>query len=160
MERIDFGEEGDPKGFCWVELERGGADWQFIPVNARPFVTLDADLRESETPTDDLAMLIRRHDLREAVVRLRLQLTPESEARLNENLIRDQLKHAGVYQVAGIRKHIEQAVRARLGEVPEGLTQLELLERYFISKGVTSEDRATLIEHGRDLMEHGAGAWE
>ncbi len=32
MERIDFGEEGDPKGFCWVELDRGSGD---LGVRAR-----------------------------------------------------------------------------------------------------------------------------
>ena len=50
-ERIDFGEENDIKGFCWVELERGRADWQFIELAARVMLTLSADCRAIENPT-------------------------------------------------------------------------------------------------------------
>src|SRR5205823_2381761 len=52
MERIDFGEEADEKGFCWVELERGTTSWQFVPVRARPFVTLSIDVRKSDNPME------------------------------------------------------------------------------------------------------------
>ena len=50
LERIDFGEENDPKGFCWVELERKQTHWKFHRVNARPFVTIRADLRAERRP--------------------------------------------------------------------------------------------------------------
>ncbi|MBI3763796.1 MAG: exonuclease SbcCD subunit D, partial [Chloroflexi bacterium] len=45
LERIDFGEEREPKGFCWVELERGNTRYQFVEVHARRFITLHADAR-------------------------------------------------------------------------------------------------------------------
>ena len=52
IERIDFGEEGDPKGFCWVELARHDTDWTFVKLEkVRPFVTLRADLRDDAQPT-------------------------------------------------------------------------------------------------------------
>src|ERR671919_1661229 len=40
IERIDFGEEGETKGFCMVDVERGRAAYEFVPLPARPFVTL------------------------------------------------------------------------------------------------------------------------
>ncbi len=153
MERIDFGEEGDPKGFCWVELARHETRWDFIPLAARPFVTLRSDLREADNPTDALLQLIKRFDLREAVVRLEIDLTTESEARLNENTVREALKLAGTYQTAAIRKQIDQPARARLGSSPEGLTHLELLERYLLSKGLESPRRAELLEAAAPLMD-------
>ena len=51
LERIDFGEEKEAKGFCWVELEKGNTTWQFVEVNARPFVTISLDVREEDDPT-------------------------------------------------------------------------------------------------------------
>lgn len=152
LERIDFGEEGDTKGFCWVELERGAARWQFVPVNARPFVTLRADLRTSADPTRDLAAQIRRHDLRGAVVRLLVDLAPENEANLNEATIREALRGADAYHVAGLRKEIARADRARLGANPEGLTPTQLLERYLLSREVGAERRAALIERAERLF--------
>lgn len=152
LERIDFGEEGDPKGFCWVELSRGSARWQFVRVSCRPFVTLQADLTRSADPTAEVVDLIRAHDLEEAIVRILLTLTPETESKFNEGIVRDALRRAEVSFVAAIRKEIDQPARPRLGDNPEGLNDLELLERFLINKEVDSERRARLIAQAEHLM--------
>jgi exonuclease SbcD len=157
LERIDFGEEGDPKGFCWVELERHKAKWRFIQSKARPFVTLRADLRLSVDPTKELLDLIENHDLREAVTRIIVELTPETEARLNEGAIRDALRRAGVSAIAAIRKNIEQPARARLGGSPEGMTDTELMERYLISKQVDEDRRTRLLSESEAIFFEVAG---
>jgi exonuclease SbcD len=153
MERIDFGEEGDPKGFCWVELARGSTRWSFVPLPARVFVTLDANLETAANPTEQVLHLIARHDLREAIVRLRLDFTAETQARFDESIVREQLKHAGVAQIAGIQKRVQEPTRARLGGSPEGMTQPELLERYLLSKEVPEERRDQLLELAQKIFE-------
>jgi exonuclease SbcD len=153
MERIDFGEEGDPKGFCWVELERHAATWRFELLPARPFVTLTADLRTSDNPTDQVLKLIKKHDLKDAVVRWNVQLAPETETRLNEATIRDELKRAGVSQMAAIRKQVDQPIRARLGGSPEGLTQTQLLERFLLSKEMPLDRRSELMAAAEHIFE-------
>lgn len=157
MERIDFGEEGDPKGFCWVELERNHTQWEFVQVNARPFVTLFADLKADNNPTQRVIDLIEGHNLREAVVRLILQFTLESEARFNENAVRDALRRSGLFHLAGIRKDVDQPARVRLGASPEGLTETELLERYLISREVEPARRAELVEAAVDIFDEVEG---
>lgn len=154
MERIDFGEEGDPKGFCWVEVQRGKAKWRFEELAARPFITLTADLRTAANPTEQVLKLIKKHDLTEAVVRVNLQLSPETEPLLNDATIRDELKRAGVSQMAAIRKQVEQPVRARLGGSPEGLSHAELLERYFLSKELSTERRTELTEAAQGIFDN------
>lgn len=159
IERIDFGEEGDPKGFCWVEVQRGKSEYKFIELQTRPFVTLRADLRKSENPTDDVVKLINKHKLDESVVRVVVELTPETEARFNEGIVRDVLRRANVSHIAVIRKEIEQPDRARLGASPEGLTPPELLERYLMSKDVLPERRHELLGAAQDIFDS-AGANE
>jgi len=153
IERIDFGEEGDPKGFCWVELNRNAAKWKFIEVNSRPFVTLRADLRDSENPTQEIVEQIQKHNLKGAVVRLIVDLTPETEPLMNEAAIRDVLRQADVYHVAGIRKEIERADRARLGANPEGLTHAQLLDRYLMSKEVYADRREELLIAAQEIFD-------
>jgi exonuclease SbcD len=157
MERIDFGEEGDTKGFCWVEVERGNTEWRFVPLKARPFVTLEADLRQSDDPTQETVDLIEEHHLEGAVVRLVLQLTIETEAKLNEGIVRDALRMAGVSYIAAIRKEVEQPARARLGGNPEGLTDMELLQRYLISRQCPPERQEELMREAEAIFEHSAG---
>ncbi|MBE2270946.1 MAG: exonuclease SbcCD subunit D [Anaerolinea sp.] len=158
LERIDFGEEHDPKGYCWVEIERGKAAWQFRRVNARPFVTVRADLRQSDDPTADLIEQIdERVDLDDAIVRVIVDLTPQSEARFNEAFIRDALRHAGVNSIAAIRKEVEQPLRARLGGSPEGLSDPELLDKYLLTKGVDPERRRALVAAAEEIFASKAG---
>jgi exonuclease SbcD len=152
IERIDFGEEGDPKGFCWVELARNNTQWKFVKLKARPFVTLTADLRTSENPTAEVDRLIDAHDLHGAVVRVLLDFTPESEARFNENTIRDSLRRSGMFALAVIRKNVEQPSRLRLGMSPEGLTNQQLLEQYLISTEITENRRNELLELAHGIM--------
>ena len=152
LERIDFGEEGDPKGFCWVDLARNATQWRFQPLTVRPFVTVKADLREDELPTQTLLQQLEGLDLKNAVVRLLLDFSPESEARFNEAEIRQALNRAQVFYIAVIRKQIEQPNRMRLGTSPEGLTNMELLERYLISTETPEARRADLLEMAADIM--------
>ena len=152
LERIDFGEESDPKGFCWVELERGHTEWEYIPVAARPMVTLRSDCREEARPTHKVVDMIRKHNLHDAIVRLVVELTPESDASLHDNPIREVLRKSGAFHVAAIKRDIQRAERARLATNPEGMTHEELLEQYFISREVPAERRAVLLEAARAIL--------
>jgi len=155
IERIDYGEEGDPKGFCWVNLKRHETEWEFEEVDARPMVTLRVDCRTVSNPTQMVLDQMKRHLLRDAVVRIVIQLTEETEAMLKDGAIFDALKHAGVFHVAGIRKEVERHTRSRLDVSPEGLTPLELLDRYFKSLDVGGARREELLEKAKDLIEAG-----
>lgn len=152
IERIDFGEEGDPKGFCWVDLQRGGADWRFVEVDARPFVTIRADARESRDPTAEVLRAAERLAVDNAIVRVSVRLS-ESNAHLLRDLdIRQALYSAGADHVAALHKDIERPVRARLGGSPEELLPEELLERYFQGKDVPPDRIQTLLDAAQDLF--------
>ena len=150
LERIDFGEEGDVKGFCWVKLARHQTEWEFIKSNARHFVTLETDLRHSEKPTRDVIKLIMHSDLSECVVRIRVQLTPQTQVHFHENEIRHALKKAGVFSISGIRKSIDQPTRVRLRSNPEELSPMDLLTQYLQNKDVEKPRQIILLQ----LAEH------
>ncbi len=153
MERIDFGEEREAKGFCWVELARGKTSYQFHRVRARPFRTIRLDLRVTDDPTRDAVEAIEEEHLDGAVVRVLLTLTPETDARLNVGMVRDALVRGGAGYIATIRREVEQPARARLGAKAEELTDLELVERYFMSKDTPAERRAALLAAAGSLFE-------
>ncbi len=152
LERVDFGEENDVKGFCWVELARAATTWRFVEVAARKLLSLQVDCRDIENPTGVVLAAMKRQDLAGAVVRLQIRLTSESETLLNDRLIIDELNKAGVFHIAGLRKEVDQSRRARLGANPEGMTPLELLERYFESRDVDESRRAELLKLARGIV--------
>jgi exonuclease SbcD len=154
LERIDFGEEGEAKGFVVAEVQRGHTAWQFHPVAARPFVTIRADVRDQAEPLAALLEAIARHEVTDAVVRVIVQARPEQEGLLRDADIRRALE--GAYYVASISKETERAYRQRLGgESPEELAPAELLARYLESKGTPTERIAALLQYAEEIFQAG-----
>lgn len=152
LERIDFGEEGEKKGFVVADIQRGQCDWQFHQVAARPFVTLRADVREEADPMPGLLTTIAEADVKDAVVRVMVQAQAEQEGMIRDADIRSALD--GAYYIAGISKEIERAYRQRLGgESPEELTPTELLTRYLESKETSPERTEVLLQHAQAILE-------
>lgn len=152
LERIDFGEEKEPKGFVVADVRRGACEWRFQPVAARRFVTIDADVRAESAPLEALLGAIGRHDVKDTVVRVRVKALPEQEGLLRDADIRKALKDA--YFVAGISKEVERAYRQRLGGAsPEGLAPAELLARYLESKGTSPERMKALMERAEAIFQ-------
>ncbi len=153
MECIDFGEQGDTKGFCWVTLERGHTTWQFVEVHCRPFVTLHVDVRHQADPTGIVIEMIDEHHLEGAIVRVIIRADVETS--LDERAIRERLYFARASTVAAIQRDVDRPTRTRLGGSPEGLTEPVLLERYLHAKQVPTERINTLLEHAESIFQNG-----
>ena len=154
IERIDFGEEGAPKGFCWVNVMRGETTWEFVELPARPFQTIRVDVRGQDDPTAVILNAIDAYDLDEAVVRLIVTAAPENEARIREKDIEDALDQKAFTSV--IQREIEYPTRARLGvERPEGLSPDELLERYLTTKDYGPDQITVLQEYAAQIFAEG-----
>jgi exonuclease SbcD len=150
LERIDFGEERDPKGFCWVELARGQSEWRFVPVNARIFETIYCDLRADTDPTRAVLQRLANADFAGMIVRLRLKLKAEQVPLLQERDLEAALKSAYHFS---IQKDIEHSARARLGSLSvETLNPTQLVERYFQDKGKDSDRIAKLVQLAQQIF--------
>jgi len=158
IERIDFGEEQEQKGFVLAEVERGAADWDFIPLSTRPFVTVDVEVAlpdpRSESragPTGQVVAAIRAHDITDAVVRLIIHTTAECELLLRNQEIHQALGPA--FHVASIAHDVERPLRARLGlSATDELGPAELLHRYLEVKGVSPDRQKILTDHAQSIF--------
>lgn len=151
LERVDFGEEKQPKGFCWLELRRGQADWRYVELPARRFCTVRVDVRAEPEPLAAVRAAMSRRPITDAVVRLVLTLTPEQEPLLRDAVLMPLLEGAFFAQ---INREIDRAVRDRLeGLDPESLTPEHLLKRYLLSKGKSEAELALYLEEARALFE-------
>jgi DNA repair protein SbcD/Mre11 len=155
LERIDFGEAYDPKGFCWIELQRDLTQWQFVPVKARPMIELHIDARNpTDTPNHQVSRAIQQQkgSLADSIVKVKIQLTPETSAQLSDIPIRDELVKCGVFHIAAIQREVERRDRPRLQVSPEGLTHEQLLTHYLQHSIPDADRRERLMDLGRDLM--------
>ncbi len=156
LERVDFGEEKQPKGFCWIELQRAATTWRYVEVQARPFVTIRADVRYEAHPLRAIERVIADSDLAGAVARLVVQMTPEQEPRLRDTDLSPLLADAFFGQ---INRDVERTVRDRLdGLEPDAMTPLHLLERYLQSKGKPEAEIASYLTEAQAIFAEDAEA--
>jgi exonuclease SbcD len=153
LERVDFGEEGQEKGFCYVTLARSATRYEFVAVNARPLITLEVDCRAVDHPTAEVIKQANSRQLANAIVRLRIKLTQANRGLLDERDIRAKLKGMGVHHVAAFETDVERIDRVRTGASPEGLTHEELLRRFLTHKGLSEAEIDTLLGVARPFMD-------
>ena len=163
LQRVDFSEEGDDKGFCVVDLDpaapRGKrlTDFDFHRLDARRFVTVDVTVPVGDPdPTSAVVRGIARKDVVGAVVRVRVTLPSEVEAQLRDSDIRDALSEA--HYIAAInRESAQEARRTRLdAESAKDLQPMEALRLYLESRGVEPERQEKMLRHAEELVEREA----
>jgi DNA repair protein SbcD/Mre11 len=156
IERIDFGEEHEDKGCVLVELEKGATSWRFHKLAARPFVTVDVDVRNSPEPHARITTAIEKHALAGAVVRVKVDATSEQAVLLRPDDIQEQLEAAGAFHVAAIAIEVERTHRGRLAgseqDMLNGLTPRRALELYLRSKNTPEDRLATLLAAADELF--------
>ena len=163
LQRVDFSEEGDDKGFCVVDLDPAApqgkrlTDFDFHRLDARRFVTVDVTVPVGDPdPTSAVVRGIARKDVVGAVVRVRVTLPSEVEAQLRDSDIRDALSEA--HYIAAInRESPQEARRTRLdAESAKDLQPMEALRLYLESRGVEPERQEKMLRHAEELVERGA----
>jgi DNA repair protein SbcD/Mre11 len=156
IERIDFGEEQEDKGCVLVELEKGATHWRFHKLAARPFVTVDVDVRNSPEPQARITTAIEKHSLAGTVVRVKIDATQEQAVLLRADDIQAQLEAAGAFHIAAIAIEVERANRGRLADAERdllnGLTPRRALELYLRSKNTPEDRLAVLLAAAEELF--------
>ena len=157
LERLDFSDEGEKKGFCLVDIPpRGGnahPEYEFHEIPARRFTTVKVDIdSQDDDPTFTVLQTIaqRKPEIKDAIVRLQISLPQALENSLRESDINQLLKEAHHVTVA---KEVRRGARLRLGEwAAEELTPLEALKVYLKTKDMPEERRDILLKYGEQLI--------
>jgi exonuclease SbcD len=158
LERIDFGEERDKKGFVVVEIDEPGEDglretrYTFEDSGARNFLRVKVNA-DCEFPTDEVLRRVdeRASDMKDSIVRLVIETTPERARDVRIDEIRRAVSATGpaFYQVA---MEVERRHRMVLGD--QGVEQMnpeQALQVYLQNKGVSPERTQVLVQHYRQL---------
>jgi exonuclease SbcD len=157
LERVDFGEEKDTKGFCVVDIDPTGTQgnrlvgFNFQTVSARRFITINVDVSVGDDPTEKTLLAISKLDIRDCIVRVKITMPQEVEALLREDQIREKLVDAKF--ITPIVKDVERSRRTRLGNITvEMLTTQEALESYFKITKVDQNRRKLLMRYAENLI--------
>ena len=130
IERVDFSEELEDKGYVLVDVTRGNAELTFCPLEVRPFQTLTVDVTEAMHPHTTLLAKIQTTLISDAVVRLVYQIRPEQLDQIDQPALHEALSAAHTYSIHP--ELVSQLARPRLPELGAGsaIEPLEALKTY------------------------------
>ncbi len=134
IDRVDFSEEKEDKGYVLIEVAKGEVKWEFCPLPVRPFRSIEVDVSEAENPQKELLKALKKHDIQEAVIRLVYKIRSEQLELINTNQLDEALKTAHSYSIRA--ELISQLTRPRLPELGVGnqLDPMEALKAYIDNK--------------------------
>jgi len=130
IERVDFSEENEEKGYVMVQLQKGRAEVDFCPLPARRFCTIKVDVSETENPQEKLLGAIAQSSIEEAVVRLVYHLQSDQIDQIDLPALHSALNTAHTYTIHP--ELVSQLARPRLPELgaDRSLAPLDALQTY------------------------------
>ncbi|MEB3291391.1 MAG: exonuclease subunit SbcD [Leptolyngbya sp.] len=145
IERVDFSEEAEDKGYVLVHLGRGEARAEFCPLPVRPFKTIQVDLTETETPQESLIQAIAATDITDAVVRCLYRLRADQAEHLDRSALATALATAHTYTLQA--QVTPEAHRHRLPELgtDHALDPIAALRTYLDSRPDVADLKEALL---------------
>ena len=158
LERIDFGEEKDSKGFCVIDISTSPDkknrlnSYKFVEVNARRFKTIQIKIEENDgSPNEKIVAEIEKHDIYETIAQVIIEVSSSRYSEISDRKIRDSLSEANF--VAAIRKNVITESKNRLGkELHESIPAIEALETYLKERNIGEGKIRLLLEKGQNLI--------
>lgn len=153
IERIDFGEWREPKGFVLAEVARGNTTWKFVELETRPFYDQLIRIEEADGFIDRLMSYLPDEErIKGAICRLRLEYPHELDALLDEKPIREHF--AGAFDLRIVKNRIggNTSKVGRLIAV-ESLGPYELLRLYWRTKRHADSEVDELLALAEEVLD-------
>jgi exonuclease SbcD len=152
IERIDFGEVKEHKGFVLAEIEKRHTEWRFVRLKTRRFLDIIVDTPGADSFMEDvMRQLPHADEVAGAICRVQLSYPRDWEPLVDEKAIADRFPEALSLH---IQKHRQTEKRARLGDTVavETLSPLQLLGQYWQTIGLDGEEADQMQALAREVL--------
>jgi len=150
LERVDFGEEHEDKGFIHVNLQKGETTHQFISIQPRAFITVEADVTGEEKPVEKLLAKIEKAIKPGSVMRLRYKVNQDQLPEIDEDLLRARCDEA--LSIRFQPEVVPNRSRARLPQLTESSVALPMVALETYLQEVAPERKERLMERARLMI--------
>ena len=153
IERVDFSEEKEDKGYVMVEVESGSAKWEFCPLSVRAFRTIEVDVSKAEDPIAAIAKVVAKNNIEDAVVRLVYKLRSEQLDLIDNTSLQEILSPAHTYTIHP--ELVSQLARPRLPELSasSSIDPMEALKTYLNNREDLQDIANSMLEAAHKLFD-------
>ena len=152
IDRIDFGERAENKGFVLADVRKGRADWKHVPVETRPFLDIHADAQNADDPTAVILAEINRFPIARSIVKVSYKVPPDKAALVRTDEVRRALGAAHLI-VALSREMPPAEAQVRSQVLTEALTPEKALETYIDLQPRLAPRKDDLMAYARPLLD-------
>lgn len=152
VDRIDFGERAEDKGFVIADVQKRHADPKHIRLDTRKFLELSIDCGDADDPTRVILDEINRHLILGAVVKLSYKVPPDKAALIRTDEIRKALGAAHL-TVALSRELPPAEARVRAQLLSEAVTPEKALATYLELQPRLAPRKDELLDAARPLLD-------
>jgi exonuclease SbcD len=152
IERVDFGEENEAKGYCWLEVEKGNVKFNFCPIPTRVFRTIEVDVTQSDDPQAKLLKAIAKGKIDQAIARLIYKVRAEQLALIDDRLLHEAMAIAHNYAL--IPEVVSQNPRSRMPELStaEALDPMTALRTYLSTREDLKNLEPEMLTAAQELL--------
>jgi exonuclease SbcD len=145
IERVDFGERNEDKGFCVVTIEKKGTTHhQFIKTPMRPFIQIEVSLQSDHDQTEQVLNALTKHKLDGAIVKIIYRIPSGQKDTVNLQKVSAACSQAMyVVSITPVRTFEHREKRAPLKAEMDFPT---LLSAYFDTKPELKHKKNILIQ--------------
>ena len=152
VERIDFGERKEEKGFCLVTIEeKGKTHHEFIKTPVRPFFQIEVKIQTGSPQTEQVVNEIETYNLRGAIVKIVYHVPQDRLDKVDLQAVQRACSEA--HYIVGIIPvhHISKREKRSLAKVDMDFKTL--LTTYFDTKPALEHKKEDLINKALELWE-------
>lgn len=159
IERVDFSEEKEDKGYVMLELERGKAEWEFCPLTVRTFRTIEVDVSKADDPQALLMKAIAKYNIQDVVVRLIYKLRSEQMDLIDSSSLHTALSPAHTYTIQA--ELVSQLARPRIPELTasSSIDPMEALKTYLNNREDLKDIAASMMDAAQKLLTDDVEVW-
>ncbi|AVH72399.1 exonuclease subunit SbcD [Nostoc sp. 'Lobaria pulmonaria (5183) cyanobiont'] len=159
IERVDFSEEKEDKGYVMLELERGRAEWEFCPLTVRTFRTIEVDVSKADDPQAVLMKAIAKYNIQDAVVRLIYKLRSEQMDLIDSSSLHTALSPAHTYTIQA--ELLSQLARPRIPELSasSSIDPMEALKTYLNNREDLKDIATSMMDAAQKLLADEVEVW-
>lgn len=151
LDRVDFNEEKEEKGFVEVSLLKGNTSYEFVPLDTRPFITFHVDAGEGD-PFSKVVESVEWDQLEDAIVKIKVKLPAHRLAELQERELYKLLRREAFY-VAGIEKDIiSDLSHLRHPGITERMDIRRAIKEYITKKDEYKDIEDALLKTNEQLI--------
>ncbi len=151
LERVDFGEENEDKGFIYLELEKGKTNYEYISTNPRKFITISCNLTNSTNLQNDLEKILLAKKRPNAIIRVIYKINDNDVGLIDQQKIKSLLTDSFAFTIQA-----DIVTKERTYRIPDLDTNLitnplTALEKYLFD--FPEEEKVILLKKAKDLID-------